>query len=59
MNDKDNTVIKAKNVICAGNFINTIENLLPKTFSENPEYKYFREKTSITPGTIFIFLGNF
>jgi len=57
MDNKENTVIKAKNVICACNFINAAEKLLPPSFSENPEYKYFREKTSICPGTLFIFLG--
>ena len=32
MNDKDNTIIKSKNVICAGNFICAIERLLPHSF---------------------------
>eukprot|EP00828_Plagiopyla_frontata_P015390 TRINITY_DN1997_c0_g1_i7.p1 TRINITY_DN1997_c0_g1~~TRINITY_DN1997_c0_g1_i7.p1 ORF type:complete len:321 (-),score=58.73 TRINITY_DN1997_c0_g1_i7:55-1017(-) len=57
MNDKDNTIIKSKNVICAGNFICAIERLLPHSFQEDPEYKYMREKTEISFSTLFIFMG--
>ena len=45
MNDMQNTIIKSDNVICACNFVFAIERLLPNSFSEDPEYKYMRQKT--------------
>ena len=57
MDDREDTIIKANNVIGACNYYSLIEKCLPKSFSQNPEYLYLKEHTSLSPAPFFVFLG--